>query len=104
MPHPEPFGPFRDGIDPAERTAQLRSLRTLVRCHFPLPELERALCEAETDCARLLPALALLEAVPSLRRRKILATFAYLHRPPYTRRRKGSTVPATEGNAHVDVD
>jgi len=100
----EAFGPFRKDVAPAERIAQLRCLRTLVRCHWPLPELERALREAEQDCSRLLPALALLDVIPTLRRRRILSTFAHLHNPLYNKERKGPAVPATERNAHVDVD
>jgi hypothetical protein len=91
MPGSEAFGPFREGLDPWERIAQLRSLRTLVHVHFHLSDLERLLWEAESnkECAQ--QALAMLDTVPSLYRRKILASFAYLHRPAYIARCKGKS-------------
>lgn len=81
----EPFGPFRSDMNPVERRAQLRVLRTLAHVHFALPELERALHTAEsTDSAEsLASALKLLDVVPAKKRRRILSTFAYLHRPIY---------------------
>jgi hypothetical protein len=87
----EPFGPFREGIESTERIAQLRSLRTLVHVHFHLSDLERLLWEAEVNAEAGERALAMLDTVPSLYRRKILASFAYLHRPAYIARCKGTT-------------
>src|SRR5215471_8682506 len=86
----EPFGPFREGLDIKERTAQLRCLRTLVHLFFPLPELEQTLRTAESaESAE--SALAMFDAIPSLPRRKILTTFVYLNAPSYTKARKGVT-------------
>jgi hypothetical protein len=94
----EPFGPFRD-MDPCERTAQLRCLRTLVRTHWPLAELERGLRDCETDYGRLGPTLKLLDAVPTLQRRRILATFAALH---YTSGSKGTTRSTSDDDRQDD--
>jgi len=100
----EPFGPFRSELDPIERIAQLRCLRTLVHVFAPekckpnqfggvrwtvSKSLEFA--EQHQDSGSLWLALAEFDAMPSLTRRKILATFAYIHRPIYDRRRKGTT-------------
>ena len=89
----EPFGPFREGLDIKERTAQLRCLRTLVHLFFPLPELELALRQGESGESResAKSALAMFDAIPSLPRRKILTTFVYLNAPSYTKGRKGVT-------------
>jgi hypothetical protein len=84
MASAEPFGPFRGDMNPVERVAQLRVLRALVHVYFALPELEVALKRGEIEDSARVRALQLLDAVPSLKRRHILATFAYLHRPGYT--------------------
>jgi hypothetical protein len=100
----EPFGPFRldADIDNKERVAQFRCLRTLVHVHFHLSDLERLLWEAESskECAQR--ALAMLDTVPSLYRRKILASFAYLHRPAYIGRCKGTTRGSSDDEALAD--
>ena len=95
-----PFGPFRLECDPVERIAQLRVLRTLVHVYWGLPNLERALKDAETDPVCRAWALAFIDALPTLHRRRILATFAYIHKPLYgsarTQPKKGTA------NAYVD--
>ena len=77
------FGPWRDGIDPAERLARLRSMRAI--CRLTLgprgAAFAEALHRAETDHAQLEPALARLDALASLDRRAVLCSFAALHRP-----------------------
>jgi hypothetical protein len=85
----EPFGPFRD-IDPVERVAQLRTLRTLVRVFARDRELEAALHAAETNDAHRARALIMFDALPAVRRRNVLATFAYIHRPLYSSSRKAT--------------
>lgn len=85
----EPFGPFRDDVDPVERIAQLRVLRTLVHTYARSEELERNLRDAETYpslfCAN---ALRLLDMLPPINRRLILSTFAFIHKPLYSFARK----------------
>jgi hypothetical protein len=71
-----PFGPWSPDIDPVERTAQLRSLAALaavlVGSHHPLvAELRKA--ETDPDAAER--ALALLDGLPSLTRRRLITTF-----------------------------
>jgi hypothetical protein len=71
------FGPWSPDVDPAERIAQLRSLAALgavsVGSSHPLVAELRA---AETNHAAAGRALALLDALPSLTRRRLLATFS----------------------------
>jgi hypothetical protein len=71
-----PFGPWSPGIAPVERIAQLRSLAALaavsVGSGHPLVAELRA---AETDQDAAERALALLDALPSLTRRRLIATF-----------------------------
>lgn len=76
------FGPWRPDIDPAERLARLRSMRAIARlCLGPRGEaFTESLRRAETDEAALEPALRELDALASLDRRAILASFAALHR------------------------
>jgi hypothetical protein len=70
------FGPFRPGLDPTERIAQWRSLGSiaamLVGSHHPLVAQLRA---AERDEAASAQALDMVDALPSLTRRRLLATF-----------------------------
>ncbi|TXN12193.1 hypothetical protein FV219_05335 [Methylobacterium sp. WL122] len=76
------FGPWRDGIDPAERLARLRSMRAIARLTLgPRGNaFIKALHRAETDPAQLEPALARLDALAATDRRHVLASFASLHR------------------------
>lgn len=76
------WGPFRPDIDAAERLARLRSLRAIVRLSTG-PRGDRLaglLHRAERDTAALEPALAALNALATLDRRSVLASFAALHR------------------------
>jgi hypothetical protein len=76
------FGPWRDDIDKAERLARLRELRALAHLLAPNSPLAAALKAAETgDQAALDAALAELDRLPALARRRILATYAALSRP-----------------------
>ena len=79
------FGPFADGLDPAERLARLRSMRAITNlCCGPRGEaLARALNLAERDPAHLPAAVAALDALAALAaldRRHVLASFARLYR------------------------
>ena len=101
MPDGEPFGPFREDCDPVERIAQLRVMRTLVHgLLWTVDEgraLEAALRRAEQDSDAAATALDLFDHLPALTRRKILATFAYIHKPLYTRSRRLQPEEATNG-------
>jgi hypothetical protein len=72
-----PFGPWSPGIDPVERVAQLRSLAALAAVFTgSLHPLVTELRAAETNHAAAGRALALLDGLPSLTRRRLLATFS----------------------------
>jgi hypothetical protein len=80
------YGPFSPGLsDVAERNAQLRSMGAVAYMmlgpHHPLPAELRA---AEVDAVALERAQELVEALPALMRRKLLATHAAITwpRPP----------------------
>ena len=71
-----PFGPWSPGIAPVERIAQLRSLAALAAVsvgsgHPLVAELRKA--ETDPDAAER--ALALLDGLPSLTRRRLISTF-----------------------------
>ena len=76
------WGPFREGLDDAERRACLRGLRATARllvgpraaalCHL--------LAQAETDSAALEPACRALDALAATDRRQIWAAYAGLIR------------------------
>jgi hypothetical protein len=90
---PDQFGPWADGIDSAERLARFRSLRALVQVFAgPRHPLVVALAQAEadpTDDAAALLAWECLTAMPTIRRRRILASLATLIRTSNsTRERK----------------
>ena len=101
----EPFGPFRADVDPVERIAQLRVLRTLVHV-LVSPDLPNSFevaclhCEHDPDPAISAVALSFLEELPALTRRRILATFAYIHKPLYSSAR---TQPK-KGTANASVE
>ena len=71
-----PFGPWREGLDPTERVTQLRSLAALATtfCGSRHP-LVRALRAAERDQEAAAEALVLIDRLPTLRRRQMLAVF-----------------------------
>ena len=76
------FGPWRDGIDPAERLARLRSMRAIAHlCLGPRGDaLTDALRLSERNPDHLPAALTALDALAPLDRRTVLASFANLHR------------------------
>lgn len=80
------FGPWKAGISEGERIARCRGMRAI--CLLYLGDnhaLVHALAVAEADASVLERALGLLDALPSLRRRRILAAYATLAMP----RRRG---------------
>jgi hypothetical protein len=84
MTVPDRFGPWAEGIDPAERLARYRSLRALVGVFAgPNHPLTVALAAAEadpTDDAAALIAWQVLTTMPAIKRRRILASLATLMR------------------------
>ena len=71
------FGPWLPNVGQVERCAQLRSLAALATvflgCANPIV---MALRRAEQDDAELARAYALLDALPSIPKRRLLSTFA----------------------------
>jgi hypothetical protein len=74
------FGPWARGISPAERLARLRAIRALAMllCGGPEHPLCLELLAAERDEAALPRALALLDDLAPLPRRRLLASYAAL--------------------------
>lgn len=76
MSAPSPFGPWVPGLEPGERTAQLRCLAGLAAVFRGSRDpLVAALREAEHDAAALARASELIERMPALVKRKLLSTF-----------------------------
>jgi hypothetical protein len=72
-----PFGPWQPGLDPIERVAELRCLAGLAAVYAGSSNpIVAALRAAEQNSAALAHASDLLDKLPSLRRRRILATGA----------------------------
>jgi hypothetical protein len=69
------FGPWVTELDPAERIARIRAIRALagVFCHR-FPSSGEALLRAEAEPAALEEALRLLDELPALNRRRLLAS------------------------------
>lgn len=78
------WGPWRPGIDPCERRAQLRGLRAITRLYLGPrgADLCDALACAENDGTALGRAMAALDRLASLDRRKVLGSFAEIMGPP----------------------
>ena len=76
------WGPFADGLDPAEQRARLRALRQTARLLIGPrgADLCRLLAQAETDPAALEPACRALDGLTATNRRQILASYAALAR------------------------
>jgi hypothetical protein len=86
---PDQFGPWVPDLDPAERLARIRGLRALVQI-FGGPDhpLGEALARAEVDPSdeAAIAAWDALMTMPSLKRRRILASLATLTRSSIRRR------------------
>jgi hypothetical protein len=79
-----PFGPWAPGIDAVERKAQFRSLATLAAAFTGSSSpVVAALRAAEADPTKADAALAALNAVPALRRRRLLSVFGSVTWPPH---------------------
>jgi hypothetical protein len=91
---PPTFGPWRPDLDPVERIAQLRSLAGLAMVFLgPKHPLVETLRAAERDDEAAVQALAMLDTLPSLTRRRMLATFARITWPsPRRYRARGSSL------------
>lgn len=85
IPPGDRWGPFALDLRPAERLGRLRALRAIARLLLgPRGEgLTRLLALAEIDPApsTLACAVELINAMPSLDRRKVLSSYAALNRP-----------------------
>jgi hypothetical protein len=70
------FGPWAVGLEAGERLARTRAMRALagVFCHHHRKFVD-ALRAAETDPAALADALRLLDELPALNRRRLLASY-----------------------------
>ncbi|SOR30302.1 conserved protein of unknown function [Methylorubrum extorquens] len=89
IPSADRWGPFAEGLDPAERCARLRTLRSIVHLLIGprAGQLRALLKEAESDAAVLPAALKALDALAPLDRRRVLASYAAIERPsPEVRR------------------
>jgi hypothetical protein len=98
---PDQFGPWVEGLDPAERLARLRSLRALVQA-FAGPDhpLALALARAEADPSdeAAMAAWEALMTLPTIRRRRILASMATLTRGPDAGARRRQGWPLAQGS------
>jgi hypothetical protein len=79
MNAPVNFGPWQAGLDQAERVARLRALRALAlaRCRRER-EFIAALARAEHDPRELERAAVLLNRIPALPARRMLAVYQQL--------------------------
>ena len=76
------FGPWSPSCEPAERMARLRAMRAMaLLLARPHASFIRALELGESNPTSLSEALALLEQLPALTRRRLLASYARLARP-----------------------
>jgi hypothetical protein len=76
------FGPWCDDLPADERKARVRELRVLAHIFAPRSPLVAALTAAEAgDRIALEAALTELDRLPTLPRRRLLATYAALHSP-----------------------
>lgn len=83
IPPADRWGPFADGLPEVERVARCRALGALVRVYSG-PEGEQvvaALRRLEANANTAPAALAALNRLPALPRRKALASFTAFHRP-----------------------
>ncbi len=76
------YGPWADGLSTAERRARLRCLRAIVHlvCGTHGADLAATLEQAEFEADALRRSVDELGRLASLDRRKVLTTFATLHR------------------------
>jgi hypothetical protein len=93
---PPGFGPWARGLTTSERLARWRGLRALALVYVggahPLVSTLRA---AERDRKAAALALEQLDALPALRRRRLLASYGALDAPPRQRQQRHG-VPSKE--------
>ena len=79
----EQWGPFALDLDPAERVARLRCLRAIVHltCGGRADALSCELRRAESGRVALVYALAALNDLDPLDRRRVWASYAAINRP-----------------------
>jgi len=83
---PDHFGPWVPGLSDGERQARWRSLAALAMVFLgPLHPLVRTCVAAEGDPVAADTAWAILEGLPALRKRRLLATYAALSTPKMRR-------------------
>ena len=88
------FGPWSPHVGPIERTAQFRSLAALAAMSVGSGhQLVAELRAAETDRDAAQRALALLDALPSLTRRRLIATFGAITFRPASAKKPGGNTP-----------
>ncbi|TGD94905.1 hypothetical protein [Methylobacterium nonmethylotrophicum] len=83
LPSSDRFGPWADGLSTAERQARLRCMRGLVHL-IAGPRGQRladTLARAEVDEDALRQSVDELGRLTPVDRRRVLASFAALHRP-----------------------
>jgi hypothetical protein len=80
LPPSDRFGPWADGLTPAELLARLRSMRAIagLLCGPRAKHLCSLLAAAEFDPGALAPALVALVGLAPLDRRHVLASYAKL--------------------------
>ncbi len=80
---PDRFGPWADGLSTAERRARLRCLRDLVHvlCGPRGQDLADLLDRAKFDGGALRETVEALARLEPVDRRRVLTTYAALHRP-----------------------
>lgn len=76
IPTGEAFGPWAANLDHAERLARTRAMRALANVFAHRhPQFVEALRAGETDPTALDQALQLLNELPALNRRRLLASY-----------------------------
>lgn len=83
IPAADRWGPFSAGLDPAERVARCRGLAAVIHL-IAGPrgaEAVRLLRSAETNPATLSAAAAAINALPTIDKRHVWASYAALSRP-----------------------
>jgi hypothetical protein len=94
MSAPTKFGHWVEGIGPYERKAQFRSLAALAAAfNGSAHPLVGALRDAERNPAAADQALAILNELPALRRRKMLSVFGVATWPAWWAADRDTTAP-----------
>lgn len=93
------WGPWSPTCHREERPLQLRTLRTIAYLRLgPDHPLIAELRAAETDAMSFVKAQDLIEALPALTRRRLLATFSAITWPKPVSRARADNPPSIPGN------